>query len=885
MHEYANSLLDAEGKTYANTHLKASSSHKFMTTVMDSGTWSDKISALTLVVQESPIHTRKELESLLGMAGKRSRDNALMALAAIKDLLAQGVLLPANRKLRHFNKQPELLAALLGTKSYWSPKDPLPGGLTKQHLIMWTYEDWLKQSYFEMLQVLETWCNDTVENSRMRAVTYVFELLKEKPEQEENLLRLLVNKLGDTAKKIASRASYLILQLQDSHPQMRAVIVASIESEVLLKPGQTSTAKYYAAITLNQTVLRTAEPQTASKLLDAYFGVFVAILNKSKQKEIAAEPESGKDSKKRKRKTHKASAGVDQAETELDDKIIAQVLTGIHRAFPYCKSESAKFEEHIDTMFRITHSANFNTSIQALQLLQQISSSLNMSNDRFMRTLYESLLDPRLVHSSKQTMYLNLLYRSLKADASMRRVKAFVKRLTQVLNLHEPPFICAALYLIHELESVLPGLQTMYTQPEMNDDDDEEVYHDAPDSDSDEARTRVASTKPTSIARSKTAYDPRKRDPDFSNADGACLWELPPWLRHYHPSITLFARSLLHPTPASFAPSKKKSAQQQQQPAAFPPKPDPTAHTLMHFLDRFAYRNPKQPSESKPGRGTSIMQPAFGSAGATDTLFTRSRLGDMLPFPSATSVASFGASAAGAGQPTANSEAFWARQASQVPAEDVFFHRYFSEVGPRRKAAAARREGKAGDATDDDEGEGKKKGKKAADEGDSDWDSEVGAGEDEIWRALVGSRPEIEEGQDDVESEEEDFDEADFAAEMQDSDDDDGGDDDGVELNLDSDDEDDAGVFDEEGLGEGPEDEDDDGSALDLEAGESDAMFSSEEEEEEQPSSKKHKANADADGKKGKKKQRLSSMPTFASADDYARMIDEAEDGDGLDEG
>ena len=76
-----------------------------MNTVMTSGTWGDRVGALTLVVQESPLHTRKQFESLVGLASKRSRDNALTALAALKDMLSQGHLLPESRKLRYFGKQ------------------------------------------------------------------------------------------------------------------------------------------------------------------------------------------------------------------------------------------------------------------------------------------------------------------------------------------------------------------------------------------------------------------------------------------------------------------------------------------------------------------------------------------------------------------------------------------------------------------------------------------------------------------------------------------------------------------------------------------------------------------------------------------------------------
>lgn len=78
-----------------------------------------------------------------------------MALAAIKDLLGQGVILP-ERKLRYFGKQPAVLSALQGKYRTWSSGDPLPTGVQKVHLLLWAYEDWLKRIYFEVLQVLRT---------------------------------------------------------------------------------------------------------------------------------------------------------------------------------------------------------------------------------------------------------------------------------------------------------------------------------------------------------------------------------------------------------------------------------------------------------------------------------------------------------------------------------------------------------------------------------------------------------------------------------------------------------------------------------------------------------------------------------------------------------
>ena len=53
--------------------------------------------------------------------------------------------------------------------------------------------------------------------------------------------------------------------------------------------------------------------------------------------------------------------------------------------------------------------------------------------------------------SSKQAMYLNMLFKALKADTSQARVMAFIKRLLQMLGIHQPPFICGALYLLGEV--------------------------------------------------------------------------------------------------------------------------------------------------------------------------------------------------------------------------------------------------------------------------------------------------------------------------------------------------------------------------------------------------------------------------------------------------
>ena len=692
LHKYANTLLQSENAAYNASHMHGSSSHKFLSTIMSSGTLEDKISALTLLVQESPLHTMKAFENLVGLSKKKSRNQALMALAALKDLLGQGVVLPSDRKLRAFGKQPGVLSELKGKAAQWKSGESLPGGLQTIHLLSWAYEDWLKRTYFEVLQALESWCNDEVEYARSRAVTYVWELLKDKPEQEENLLRLLVNKLGDTDRKIASRASYLLLQLENTHPAMKVVVTNSIESDCLFRPGQSLHAKYYAIITLNQTILSQKEEQVANRLLEIYFSLFIQLLKPTEKNVSSSKPQAngkiqggGGKAGKLAAKKHKAQERSEESDIQLSDKMIAQVLTGVNRAFPFADTSDPTFEKQMDTIFRVTHSANFNTAVQALVLIQQISSTKHYGAERFCRTLYESLLDPRLSTSSKQMMYLNLLYKALKADLNAKRVQAFVKRLLQVLTMHEPPFVCGVLYLISELESTFPTIRSMIKEAEVDDEDEEEHFVDVPeDGGGNEQHTDAQQRRPVD----QTGYDAKKRDPEHAHAERSCLWDLLPFLQHFHPSVSLFAESIL----------LNKS---------MPPKPDPTQHTLMHFLDRFVYRT----ARSKPSatmHGSSIMQPMAGSNAA-----------DLLVKPGRE----------GAARGDVNSDAFWQKKIEDVAADDVFFHSYFNQTGNRKRKVSG------------------KKSKKSKDDEDEEASDEEG--EEEIWKAITASRPDVEGGDED----------------------------------------------------------------------------------------------------------------------------------------
>jgi ribosome biogenesis protein MAK21 len=744
--------------------------------------------------------------------------------------------------------------------------------VTDRHLVVYAFEDFLKKWFFNVLQILEVLSHDTLPYVRMKALDATFSLLAGNAEQEQNLLRLGVNKLGDTDRSVASKVSHHILQLLQVHPAMKTVIAREVTA-IVLKTVLTGAAgssaagahmrfddgkddkkdkdkdvsthgRYYGLITLNQMTLTSKDKEVAGKLVEVYFEVFREILGDEQSKgedketgEKVTEKVTGKVEKWRGRKKGAKPKGGRKTATEdelvesADAKLVAAVLTGINRALPFAKIDDALFTNYMDTLFKICHGGTFNTSIQALQLIFQVCQSRQTVNDRFYRTLYESLFDPRLLTSSKQAMYLNLLFKALKVDPSLPRVMAFVKRLLQMLGVHQPPFICGALYLLGELFNTTPGLRRMLIEPE---DDGEEHFVDA-----DKVKKVVEEEESKGESSKFTTYDGRKREPLYAHADTSCLWELVPFLNHFHPSVSLQASQLLMGQPITGS-------------------PDISLNTLISFLDKFVYRNPKKTAQPK---GASIMQPA-AITDQSGVVRTRGPRTDESAF--------------------VNSEAFWRKKVEDVPVDQMFFHKFFSTKLAKKDAANKKKSGKAdSDAEDSDMDMGSDDGSapelpsEIGDETDGEGsDDEMASDpeEDEIWKAMKASMPEVGD---------------DMGLSEDDSSDDD------VDVDY-SDDEDEAG----EGEGE-EDDEDEDEAASDADSDSSGGSFPSFDDDEDDlismdemddvvlggdESEPEVEEDAEAGAKRKRREERKErkkkrkEMPAFASYEDYAALIEQAGD-------
>eukprot|EP01134_Creolimax_fragrantissima_P000497 CFRG0497T1 len=612
---YAEKVLEEESRLHAaeQERLKPADM-KIIRNFLTSGTLSDKTSTQALMLQESAVHNLKTLRKLCHMSQSKNKRESMMATENLEEAWLR-YLLPSDRKLKFFHDQP--LA---------SP------GASDKHLALWYFEDNVKRLFLQYVGVLEVLSRDQVASIKSTALKTAHALLSEKPEQEKNLLKLIVNKMGDTEKKIASKVVYLLGQVVQAHPNMKLVVAREIE-ELVYRSNVSVRARYYSVCFLNQIILSHNESHLATTLIGIYLSLFSNLVEKG----------------------------------EVESKLLAALLTGVNRAFPYANVSNEEYNQHIDTLFRIVHVSPFVTSVQALMLLFQVMHSREAVTDRYYRTVYQMLWSVDPYATTRHAAFLNIVYKAVSVDANNARICAFVKRLLQLSMEQEAPFVTAVLFMVSEVIKTKPHLKSMIMisrqrkTPSPTSTDEELVTEKAngiettdvesvsEDMSVDTSECVDKKVSPKSWVAVYGEYDPIKREPLYAGADTTCLWELTLLARHYHPSVAKFAATILMGRPITYV-------------------SDPLADfTLIRFLDKFVYKNAKK--KALAPRGASIMQRRKLAVADDDT----------------------------------TSDKFVNRDASLVAPENMFLHRYLTETRTveKRKLNQKKKNKKRSDDMDD----------------------------------------------------------------------------------------------------------------------------------------------------------------------------------------
>ena len=175
---------------------------------------------------------------------------------------------------------------------------------------------------------------------------------------------------GDSQRGIASKTSHHLLQVLQTHPGMTPILVREVSSLILRptaapgahvrfgekdkaasKDNGQDHARYYGVITLNQVMLNKTQSEVAGKMIEVYFEIFGDILGRVAEEEKAGEDgdatvvvKTGGEKRKRggalvgAKKGAKGNDAKGEGEvSETDSKLVAAVLTGVNRAFPFAK--------------------------------------------------------------------------------------------------------------------------------------------------------------------------------------------------------------------------------------------------------------------------------------------------------------------------------------------------------------------------------------------------------------------------------------------------------------------------------------------------------------------------------------------------------------------
>jgi ribosome biogenesis protein MAK21 len=145
-------------------------------------------------------------------------------------------------------------------------------------------------------------------------------------------------------------------------------------------------------------------------------------------------------------------------------------------------------------------------------------------------------------------------------------------------------------------------------------------------------------------------YDPLKRSPAHAHASASPLCELYPLRTHYHPTVALFAKRILDGDPLPLTALCEGGV------------PDLGSHTLVSFLDKFVFKNPKKKSNNLEAR--------VDGGGEVEAVYGRGKGGSLMQ-PAASASDGVKLIKGERGEKSVNEKAWWKLRAEDVPVDEV----------------------------------------------------------------------------------------------------------------------------------------------------------------------------------------------------------------------
>lgn len=154
------------------------------------------------------------------------------------------------------------------------------------------------------------------------------------------------------------------------HPKKKEDILNEVE-RMLFRSHISKRSQYYGICFLSQYRLSGADKDLCKRLIVLYFSFFKACVKTV----------SWRDTDFQVCPRRPDENFFEFLQGDIDSRLMGALLVGVNRAYPYASrgksSEPVIPVEHVDTMYKVVHLAQFKISLQALALLLQVD-----SNDR-----------------------------------------------------------------------------------------------------------------------------------------------------------------------------------------------------------------------------------------------------------------------------------------------------------------------------------------------------------------------------------------------------------------------------------------------------------------------------------------------------------------------
>uniref|UniRef100_A0A1Q3F313 Putative caatt-binding transcription factor/60s ribosomal subunit bioproteinsis protein n=1 Tax=Culex tarsalis TaxID=7177 RepID=A0A1Q3F313_CULTA len=250
---------------------------------------------------------------------------------------------------------------------------------------------------------------------------------------------------------------------------------------------------------------------------------------------------------------------------EVNSRTMQAILACLRKAIANVKRDVdlANFikPEVLNTVYRLIHLADISIACQGLSLLLEITESQGAEQNRFYNALYRKLLDPQLATIGPRisNVFFYIIHRAIQNDPIPDRAQAFIKRLLQVAFYFPPARVCGVLIVISKVLRKRKHLTQDGQTPEETPEDDD--------------------------TRRVTHYDAYHRSAEHAGARYTVKYELARYLQYFHPTVQNFAQAIIDSAPLSYYGDPLRD------------------FSLGHFLDRFAFKNPKKPKTEEAAEG------------------------------------------------------------------------------------------------------------------------------------------------------------------------------------------------------------------------------------------------------------------------------------------